>query len=66
MDMDGLRLMKRKMISVRIPILIWEKVEIASSFLGLNKTQYVILALSDRLNKDLKKLMGGNNGNKIN
>ena len=48
--------MKRKHIAIRMPVALWEKVALAADFLGLTKTSYVILALTDRLKKDMKSL----------
>ena len=48
--------MIRKKISIRLPVLLWEKVAIAAKFLNLNKTSYVILALTDRLDKDIENM----------
>lgn len=48
--------MKRTSITFRVPVQLVSKVKLASKFLGLTMTSYFILALSERLTKDISAM----------
>lgn len=58
--------MKRKPATYKLPLLLLDKVEMMAGYMGLSKTSYVILALTERIEKDLKKLAEGSYGKEIN
>jgi len=48
--------MEKRKSTINLPVQLWDQISVAARFMKLTKTSYIILALSDRLNKDFKTI----------